>query len=76
LVGISVIGDIFFFVARKVMQCCIIQFQVEIRNRGWQGEIDCSHMIKLFGKGGWVVTQDKGGCEVKIAFIIARKEIM
>ena len=43
------------------MQCCIIQFPVEIRNQGWQGELIVATCDETFGKGGGGVTQDKGG---------------
>ena len=43
------------------MSCCIIQFPVEICNRGWQGGLITSTRDENFGKGGYGVTQDKGG---------------
>ena len=42
----------FFFVFfLKVMQCCIIQFPVEIRNRGWQGELIAATRDEFFWEG-------------------------
>ena len=35
----------------KVMQCCIIQFPVEIRNRGWQGELIAATRDETFWEG-------------------------
>ena len=35
----------------KVMQCCIIQFPVEIRNQGWQGESIAATRDKTFWEG-------------------------
>ena len=33
------------------MQCCIIQVPVEIRNRGWQGELIAATRDEFFWEG-------------------------
>ena len=55
------------------MQCCIIQFPVEIRNRGWQGELISATRdvtqdkrgLLVGGEGApiWLVGVIEKGCE-------------
>jgi len=43
------------------MQCCIRQFPVERRNRGWPGELIAATRDENFWEGWMGVTQDEGG---------------